>query len=54
MLGRFFEKTLKKLEEILIFPALPEIFSEEFLIEITTKRFEYTFEAMCKSIKGFP
>ena len=29
------------------------MFSEEFLIEITTKRFEYTFEAMWKSAKDF-
>ncbi len=29
------------------------MFSEEFLMEITTKRFEYTFEAMWKSAKDF-
>ncbi len=29
------------------------MFSEEFLIEITTKRFEYAFEAMWKSAKDF-
>ena len=29
------------------------MFSEEFLIEITTKRFEYTFEAMWKCVKDF-
>jgi len=32
---------------------LPEIFKEEFLIEITTKRFEYTYEALWKTIKEF-
>ena len=32
---------------------MPEIFKEEFLIEITTKRFEYTYEALWKTIKEF-
>ncbi len=32
-------------------PFLPEIFKEEFLIEITTKRFEYTYEALWKTLK---
>jgi nucleotidyltransferase substrate binding protein (TIGR01987 family) len=34
-------------------PFLPEIFKEEFLIEITSKRFEYTYEAFWKTIKEF-
>ena len=32
-------------------PFLTEIFKEEFLIEITTKRFEYTYEALWKTLK---
>ncbi len=32
---------------------MENFFSEEFLIEITTKRFEYTYEAMWKCIKDF-
>lgn len=48
-----FRRALEKFEEIIASEALPEIFSEEFLIEITTKRFEYTFEAMWKNAKDF-
>lgn len=32
---------------------LSEIFSDEFIVEITTKRFEYTYEAMWKAVKEF-
>lgn len=32
---------------------IPEIFKEEFLIEISTKRFEYTYESLWKTVKEF-
>ena len=34
-------------------PALPEIFTEDFIVEITTKRFEYTYESLWKAVKEF-
>ena len=34
-------------------PSLFEFFREEFIVEITTKRFEYTYEAMWKCVKEF-
>ncbi len=34
-------------------PALSKVLSEEFLIEIVTKRFEYTYEAAWKVAKEF-
>ena len=50
--GRF-EKAYKKFREIVQNPAISELFKEEFLIEIVTKRFEYTFESMWKATKEF-
>ncbi len=50
--GRF-KKAYRKFKEVVENPFLPEIFSEEFLIEITTKRFEYTYEALWKTVKEF-
>ena len=47
------KKACRKFEEVIENPFLPEIFKEEFLIEITTKRFEYTYEALWKTIKEF-
>jgi len=46
-----FTRTFGK--EVVENPFLPEIFNEEFLIEITTKRFEYTYEALWKTVKEF-
>ncbi|BAU23429.1 nucleotidyltransferase [Caldimicrobium thiodismutans] len=48
-----FERAFRKFEEILGNPLFEEVFSEDFQIEILTKRFEYTFEAMWKAIKEF-
>ncbi|WP_457568745.1 DUF86 domain-containing protein [Desulfurobacterium sp.] len=48
-----FEKAFRKFKEIVESESLKEFFKEEFLIEITTKRFEYTYEAMWKASKEF-
>ncbi|ACN99695.1 HI0074 family nucleotidyltransferase substrate-binding subunit [Sulfurihydrogenibium azorense] len=48
-----FKKAYRKFEEVVNNPFLPDIFKDEFLIEITTKRFEYTYEALWKTIKEF-
>jgi len=48
--GRF-KKAYRKFKEVVENPFLSEIFNEEFLIEITTKRFEYTYEALWKTLK---
>ncbi len=48
-----FEKALKKFEEIIRYPALFDFLNEELIIEVATKRFEYTFEALWKSIKEY-
>ncbi|MCX7760598.1 MAG: nucleotidyltransferase substrate binding protein [Hydrogenothermaceae bacterium] len=48
-----FSKALKKFKEVVDTPLLSEIFSDEFIVEITTKRFEYTYEAMWKAVKEF-
>ncbi len=47
------KKAYRKFKGVIENPFLPEIFSEEFLIEITTKRFEYTYEALWKTVKEF-
>ena len=48
-----FEKAFKKFEEITRQPALFSFLSEELIIEVTTKRFEYTFESLWKTIKEY-
>ncbi len=48
-----FSKAFEKFREIVENPLFPEIFKEEFVVEITTKRFEYTYEAMWKAVKEF-
>ncbi|WP_457623712.1 DUF86 domain-containing protein [Persephonella sp.] len=48
-----FEKAYRKFKEIIENPLFPEIFKEEFVVEITTKRFEYTYESMWKTVKEF-
>jgi nucleotidyltransferase substrate binding protein (TIGR01987 family) len=48
-----FEKAFRKYEEIITTPAFKNLFKKEFLIEITTKRFEYTYESMWKCAKEF-
>ena len=48
-----FRKSFEKFKEIVTNPALDSLFKDEFLVEITTKRFEYTFESMWKVSKEF-
>lgn len=48
-----FEKAFKKFEEIIRQPALFDFLNEELIIEIATKRFEYTFESLWKAIKEY-
>ncbi len=48
-----FEKAFKKFKEIIRQPSLFDFLSEELIIEVSTKRFEYTFEALWKSIKEY-
>ena len=47
-----FEKAFGKFEEAVRFPDNFDL-SQELLVEITTKRFEYTFESMWKAVKEF-
>lgn len=48
-----FEKAFSKFREIKHSPELFEKLSDEFLIEIATKRFEYTFEALWKCLQQY-
>ncbi|MEW6684767.1 MAG: HI0074 family nucleotidyltransferase substrate-binding subunit [Candidatus Edwardsbacteria bacterium] len=48
-----FRKAFKKFEEIIRQPLVFDFLSEELIIEVATKRFEYTFEALWKSIKEY-
>ncbi|HHG73666.1 MAG TPA: DUF86 domain-containing protein [Persephonella sp.] len=48
-----FKKAFEKFREVIENPALPEIFTEDFIVEITTKRFEYTYESLRKAVKEF-
>ncbi len=48
-----FEKAYRKFEEAVKNPLFAQTFSLEFQVEILTKRFEYTFEAMWKAVKEF-
>ncbi len=48
-----FKKAFAKFKEVIENPALPEIFKEDFIVEITTKRFEYTYESLWKTVKEF-
>lgn len=48
-----FNRAFKRYEEVIINPLLPNVFREEFIVEIITKRFEFVFEAMWKCIKEF-
>ncbi|RUM42208.1 MAG: nucleotidyltransferase [Desulfurobacterium sp.] len=47
-----FERTIKKFEEAVNFSKDLKL-PEELIVEITTKRFEYTFESMWKAVKEF-
>ena len=46
-----FEKAFEKYEEILKSPHLFSFLNKELIIEIATKRFEYTYESMWKALK---
>ncbi len=54
--SRAFERLRRaysKFKEVVENPVFPELFKEEFIIEITTKRFEYSYESLWKSVKEF-
>jgi len=48
-----FERAFRKFEEVVRSPYLFEFLNEELIIEISTKRFEYTFESLWKTLKEF-
>lgn len=48
-----FEKAFNKYKEIVKFPQIFDFLNEELIVEITTKRFEYTFEVVWKTIKEY-
>ncbi|NPA53235.1 MAG: DUF86 domain-containing protein [Aquificae bacterium] len=48
-----FSRAFEKFREVVENPLFPEIFKEEFVVEITTKRFEFTYESMWKTVKEF-
>ncbi len=48
-----FEKAFSKYEEIIKSEELFEYLSEELIIGISTKRFEYTFESLWHSLKAY-
>jgi len=43
----------RKYEEAVRTPALSSFLSEELLIEVVTKRFEYTYEAMWQALREY-
>lgn len=48
-----FEKAFGKFVEVIRSPYLFDFLNEELIIEIATKRFEYTFESLWKSTKEY-
>ncbi|MCD6505662.1 nucleotidyltransferase substrate binding protein [Candidatus Poribacteria bacterium] len=48
-----FERAFRKYEEVVKTPALFSFLSKELLIEVTTKRFEYTYESMWQSLREY-
>ncbi len=48
-----FEKVFRKFEEIIKAPQLFDFLNEELVIEVATKRFEYTFEALWNVLKEY-
>jgi len=48
-----FEKALNKFREIIESQHLFDFLNEELIIEVATKRFEYTFESMWKVLKEY-
>ncbi|MDI6738692.1 MAG: HI0074 family nucleotidyltransferase substrate-binding subunit [Nanoarchaeota archaeon] len=47
------EKAFRKFAEIIRQPSLFDYLSEELIVEVATKRFEYTFESLWKTIKEY-
>jgi len=48
-----FEKAFNKYREIVNSPQLFDFLNEELIVEISTKRFEYTFEILWKTLKEY-
>ena len=48
-----FEKAFSKYKEIIKFPQIFDFLNEELIVEITTKRFEYTFEVLWRILKEY-
>lgn len=48
-----FEKAFSKYREIVNSPQLFDFLNEELIVEIGTKRFEYTFEILWKTLKEY-
>lgn len=48
-----FKKAFSKYREIVNSPQLFDFLNEELIVEISTKRFEYTFEILWKTLKEY-
>jgi len=48
-----FEKAFGKFKEVIEGRSLFDFLSKELIVEIATKRFEYTFESMWKALKEY-
>ncbi|MFH1548806.1 MAG: HI0074 family nucleotidyltransferase substrate-binding subunit [Candidatus Omnitrophota bacterium] len=48
-----FEKAFKKFGEITQSQHLFDFLNQDLIVEVTTKRFEYTFESMWKTLKEY-
>ena len=48
-----FEKAFLKYKEIVKPKGLFDFLNQELIVEVTTKRFEYTFESLWKSLKEY-
>ena len=48
-----FEKAFNKYKEIVKSKGLFDFLNQELIVEVTTKRFEYTFESMWKTLKEY-
>lgn len=48
-----FEKAFSKYKEIVKSTELFDSLNQELIVEVTTKRFEYTFESMWKALKEY-
>ena len=48
-----FEKAFVKFKEIIKSKDLFDFLNQELIVEVTTKRFEYTFESMCQALREY-